>query len=264
MNKTVRILAVLPAALFLAASPVVPIAHAGQTFSSEYVVSAIGFRVGKTQFKTTIDPKGYKVSGTLKASGFASLLSSVTGSLSVKGTRAKDDVRASGYTVKYEEGKKKKTTKISFKNGDVSKFSNEPKKQPKENWVDHKKGALKSTMDPISAMLVPAKSARDVCNRTIRVFDGVMRADVKLSYLRTIPFKTKGFKGTAVTCRAAFKPVSGYEPTKKDIIYTRDKGNIEVSFAPVGDTGLYAPVIAKAQTRIGEVRVRATRFGAPG
>lgn len=87
-----------------------------------------------------------------------------------------------------------------------------------------------------------------------------MRLDVKLSYLRTNPFSTKGFNGDVVTCRGRYIPVSGYDAKKQDINWMRDKGSIEVSFAPIGSSGFYAPVNAKVKTRLVTLRVRASRF----
>ena len=81
-----------------------------------------------------------------------------------------------------------------------------------------------------------------------------------MRYVRTIPFSTRGFKGDAVTCRANFKPVAGYNQSKKDIQWMRDEGFIDISFAPVGNTGIFAPVVAKVKTRLGTATIRAKRF----
>jgi len=108
--------------------------------------------------------------------------------------------------------------------------------------------------------MVPAQTPRGVCDRTIKAFDGAMRLDVKLSYLRTVPFSTRGFKGDAVTCRGRYIPVSGYDANKHDINWMTKNGVIDVSFAPIGTSGFYAPVKAKVKTRLVTLHVRATRF----
>lgn len=242
-------------------SPTLP-ANAAESYKAEYVISAIGLRVGKTSFTTTVSDRGYTVKGSMQASGIASLFSSMSGNLDVQGARSKKDVRASSYDVSYKEGKRAKSTKVTFKGNNVAKAVNKPKRPKRTNWVDHPAGALNNVVDPITALLIPAQNKAQVCARTVRVFDGVMRADIKLSYLRTTPFSVDGFKGEAVTCRAQFIPVSGYQTSKKDVAYMRDRGNIEIGFAPMGKTGLYAPVIAKADTRIGEIAARITSFKA--
>lgn len=250
----------LTAAVHSAGSP--SIANAEERFESSYVISAIGLRVGKSNFSTSVGPDKYTIKGSMQASGVASLFSSMSGNLTVSGARSSDWVRSSKYDVSYSEGDKRKSTSISFAGGNVAKTVNKPERRKRSNWVEHSSASLNRVLDPITALLVPASSLKNVCSQTLRVYDGVMRADVQLSYVRTIPFSTDGYEGDAVTCRAKFKPLSGYQTTKKDVIYMRDRSRIEVSFAPVGNTGLYAPVSAKAQTRIGQIAARATRFAA--
>jgi len=233
------------------------------TFSAEYVVSAIGLRIGKSSFSTTMDKNKYTINGSLNAAGLATLFSSMSGQLTVTGTTGAKHVTPSRYDVRYHEGDKKKRTTIGFSNGKIGKVTNQPPLRKKSNWVDHKPGALNAAVDPITATIIPASNAGEVCRRTIRVFDGAMRADIVLSPLRQIPYSTNGYKGEAVICRARFLPVSGYQTDKKDIIFMRDKSNIEISFAPVGTTGFWAPVMARASTRIGQITVRATRFDTP-
>ena len=70
--------------------------------------------------------------------------------------------------------------------------------------------------------------------------------------------------GPAMTCSIRFVPVSGYRQGKKQIEYLKKSRNMQATFAPLGETGYYAPVIAKVGTQIGTVTIRAARFGKAG
>ncbi|KPB00867.1 DUF3108 domain-containing protein [Ahrensia marina] len=231
-------------------------------FESEYAISVIGLNIGKSKFKTSIIDNRYKINGTLQASGVASIFTSTSGSLTATGSLGKDKVQPTAFDVKYKDGDKNKRTVLEFSGDNVTKVTNTPKLKKKGKWVDIEKSHLTNVLDPMGAILVPAKSMRSVCNNTLKIFDGEMRADFPMRYLRTIPFSTKGYKGEAVTCRASFKPIAGYDAKKEDINWMRDNGRIEISFAPVGDTGYFAPVAAKIKTRIGMANIRARRFEA--
>lgn len=50
---------------------------------------------------------------------------------------------------------------------------------------------------------------------------------------------------------------------RKEIVWLRDEGRMDVFFAPIAGTRLYAPVKAVISTPVGAVRVCATRFGTP-
>ena len=238
----------------------IPMTARAADYASEYTVSIGGFRVGKSQFSTTIENRSYTIQGTVKAAGVARLFSSITGSLTAIGTISSDKVTARSFDVKYTEGEDTKRTTLSFSGGDISAFVNDPKTRKRGQWIELQDQHLKQVLDPIAAILVPAKTLRSVCSNTQKVFDGAMRADFPMRYVRTIPFSTRGYKGDAVTCRAKFKPVAGYNKSKKDIRWMRDEGFIDISFAPIGSTGIFAPVAAKVKTRLGTATIRAKRF----
>ena len=244
------------------AASLTPLAANAAQYKSEYSITVLGFRVGKSAFNTNIEKNSYAIKGSLKAAGVARLFASTSGTLTATGKHSKNGVTAQSFDVRYKEGKKSKSTTMSFSNGTVTKYANSPKTRKRGDWVELNKSDLKKVMDPMAAILVPAKSLREVCTKTLKIFDGAMRADFPMRYVRTIPFSTRGYKGDAVTCRASFKPISGYDRSKKDIVWMRDKGKLEISFAPVGNTGLFAPVAAKIGTRLGTVVIRAKRFEA--
>lgn len=233
-------------------------------YRTEYAVTVLGIPVANTSFDTLLDDDGYRMKGSLKSSGLVSLFSPITGSLDVHGRISGDKVATGRFKAAYKYGDDPAASvTIDYARGTVAKTEHRPKPKPKprpKGWVDLKPEQLKGTVDPVTAALVPASSPRDVCGRTLRVFDGDMRADLKLTYLRTVPFITQGYKGTAVTCTASFQPVSGYQKGKHEIEWMRDKAAVEISFAEVGESGIYAPVIARISTQYGPVHVRATRL----
>lgn len=235
-----------------------------QQFRTEYSVLAFGLPVARSVFETSIGEGRYALQGRLNAAGVAALFDSTKGTITAEGAYSRNAVTARSFDMRYTTGGKAKRTTVGFSRGAVSSSESvpAPKGESKPDWVPVTKAHLRDVLDPISAMVVPAKSLRAVCGRTLRVYDGEMRADIRLSYLRTIPFKTVGYDGEAVTCKGAFTPVAGYTAGKKEIRELAEKSRIEISFAPVGETGLYAPVAAKVSVSIGTVSLRASRFEA--
>lgn len=229
-------------------------------YRSEYSISAFGLPIGRSTFEAKIAPDAYEMTGTLKARGLLALFQPTTGSVSVNGRIDADRVEARKFTLNYISGDETQRTEIAFSDGGVASTLNEPKVNKRQDWIDVTAAQFKDALDPVSALLLPADTPGEVCNRTLRVYDGAMRLDVRLSYLRTIPFSVSGKSGEAITCRARFKPVSGYNGDRKQIAWLRDKGRMDISFAAVEGTRLYAPLKATVATQVGPVRVFATRF----
>lgn len=246
-------------AAILAAAATVPTAEA-TNYRSEYLVSAFGLRIASTQFESTIDGSSYTVNGSMRSRGVARLFTTTRGTVTAAGRVGNGAVTPRSFDVRYTDGGKDKRTVISFSGGRVTGASNRPEVTKRDDWIAVPGAELANVLDPIGAMLVPAQSMRDVCNRTIRTFSGALRVDLGLSPLRTIPFSTRGYEGEAVTCRARFVPIAGYNRSKHEINSMRDNGRIEISFAPVGGTGLFAPVKARVTYEGINVHITATRF----
>ncbi|MEN0001584.1 MAG: DUF3108 domain-containing protein [Pseudomonadota bacterium] len=249
------------AILLSAAVPAASRANDQQRFRTEYTIAAFGLPIGKAGFETSITDAGaYSVDGTLRSSGIARIIAAINGSLTAKGLFGGDKASPSEFAVTYTEGKKTKTSRFTFSGNTITGAQNEPPVRKRGKWVPLDASQLVDAADPISAGMLYAARPRDVCNRTIKAFDGAMRMDIKLSYLRTVPFSARGFKGDIVTCRGRFVPIAGYDADKQDIKWMQQNGDFEIGFAPIAETSFHAPVSAKVKTRLVTVRARATRF----
>lgn len=232
-------------------------------FYGDYVVSFYGLPVASSTFRSSFGGDRFAMEGKLSSAGIARIFDSTTASVTVNGRFAGKNPRPEGYSVSYTTGGKAKRTALSFSGGRVSGVVNDPplKKRGKD-WVPVTRKHLSSVTDPISAVLVRANSLDEACGRTVSVFDGELRADLKLGAGRREEVDTDAYSGEAVTCDARFVPVAGYRPGNKSMAWLRDHGSISVTFAPLGKTGIYAPVHATIGTQIGTITLYARRLEA--
>ena len=232
-------------------------------FYGDYVVSFYGLPVASSTFRSSFGGDRFAMEGKLSSAGIARIFDSTTASVTVNGRFAGKNPRPEGYSVSYTTGGKAKRTALSFSGGRVSGVVNDPplKKRGKD-WVPVTRKHLSSVTDPISAVLVRANSLDEACGRTVSVFDGELRADLKLGAGRREEVDTDAYSGEAVTCDARFVPVAGYRPGNKSMVWLRDHGSISVTFAPLGKTGIYAPVHATIGTQIGTITLYARRLEA--
>lgn len=232
-------------------------AFASQSFVSDYSVSLMGLTVATARFESSFDAGRFRIEGRLASAGVARLFDRTTGTTLTEGTIAGDgSVRPRSYSADYVSGRKRQKTTVTFSGGAVSQTRNDPppRSARRPDWVAVSQADLRAVMDPLSSTLVAAASPAEVCTRTIRMFDGEMRADIRLS-----PAARGGRDGT-VTCNARFVPVSGYREGRRQIDYMKNRSRIAITFAQLGETGIYAPVDATVGTQIGTLRVRAVRI----
>ena len=231
-------------------------------YRGEYAISFLGLPIARVNFDSRVDKKGYSIEGEASSAGLGAFFYDTHGKLTASG-RFADGVRADHFRAEYRYDKKPTLVDIRFSGGNVVKVVNDPplKKRGKD-WVPIKPADLKSVVDPVAATLVKADRLEDVCKGRARMFDGELRADLSLSHVRTGEMSIEGFKGPTVTCQLKFTPAAGYRKGRRALEFLRTKSRIMVTFAQIGETGVYAPVHATIGTQIGTITVRARRLEA--
>ncbi len=249
------------AALALAGMTLPAAAAEVQRFRVDYSVSILGLSIARSSFESRIGSREFAVSGSLSSSGIARIFDSTRGTADISGRFNDEGAQADSYLLNYTSGNKRKRTEVAFSKGKVTKAENTPYRKPDQKvWVPVKPADLTSVTDPLSATMVKAPSLRDVCSRTLKAFDGEMRADLRLSFVSTGHAETEGYGGDAVTCQARFVPLGGYKGGHRSIEFLKNKSKILITFAPLGTTGVYAPIRVSATTEIGTLVVKARRF----
>lgn len=259
MRKLTRGLSV--AAGLLVTAPA--LAAEPQTFSGDYTVSYLGLTVARSTFSSAFDRGSFTVKGTMASAGFGRFFDDTDGTVSASGRFSGDAIQPRAFRVDYTQKKKATVTTIDFGRGGVTRTETIPPPKPKgPTWVPVAPADLKGVSDPLSATLVKAAGPDAVCDRTVRVFDGEFRLDLMLQPAPAGTASVPGYDGVSVTCRATVKPVSGYRKGRKALEFLERKARIMVAFAPLGTTGVYAPIHATVGTQIGTITIRARRFAA--
>jgi hypothetical protein len=226
-------------------------------YRGEYSLSFLGLPVARATFDSRIDAKSYSVEGSVASAGLARILDDTRGTVSASGTFAGEVARPQHFRADYVSGKKKGVVDIRFKGGSVAKVTTVPPPRKRRNWVPLGPGDLRAVADPMAALLIKAGGPEAVCGRTVRLFDGELRADLKLSFVSAD--EGSGSEAPTVTCRLGFIPVSGYRKDKRALEFLRNRSRMTVVFAELDGTGIYAPVHATIGTEIGTITMRARR-----
>ncbi|TIR36618.1 MAG: DUF3108 domain-containing protein [Mesorhizobium sp.] len=259
LRSSLAIFASLAVALPTAASAATP-----QSFKGEYTVSILGLSVAKATFSSSYEGDTYSIDGSVSSAGLATIFDDTRGTVSSKGKISGKQLQPQTFRADYTSGEKASMIDIQFANGTViaTKVVPAPKKRNPKNWIPLGASHLASVLDPMAATVIHADSLDKVCGRTVKLYDGEMRANLTLTYYSKGSISVRGYKGETVTCRLGFEPVAGYRKNRKALKYLKDRSRIMVTFAPVGQTGVYAPIHATVSTKIGTLTVSAERFEA--
>ncbi len=118
--------------------------------------------------------------------------------------------------------------------------------------------------DPLGALMMPVKGGDPFdpgnCNRTLPIFDGAQRFDVKLSYARTENGEDQGLSGPTLVCAARYVPLGGHFPKRPQTKFMIDNRDMSVALAPIAGGEKLAPVRISVQSAVGTTTIIARSF----
>ena len=261
VRRTISLAAVF--AFLTAAS--IPAAAEGK-LEARFTASLTGIPIGEGALVLELNNQNYTAAGSASVIGLLKLISPGKGSAAARGNFVDGKLSPVSYSVSSESGERWEEIRIGLVAGVVREVSIVPPKSPPADRIpvtdEHRKGIV----DPMSAMIMPVSGSgilagADGCNRTLAIYDGRVRYDLVMSYVRTEPAKdVKGYTGPLIVCRVAYRPVAGHRPNRLQTKYMVENENIFAWLAPVAGTRALAPVRVSIGTMIGTLEVKATQF----
>ncbi|WP_237153274.1 DUF3108 domain-containing protein [Oryzibacter oryziterrae] len=258
-------IALLAGALSLT-SAVDATAAKGEEIKALYNISFMGFGIAKASLAVKVDRGAYAAKLHISTSGLARIVSSEETYVNSKGYVGRS-MMSSSYDL-MSRGDKITQVDMSLSSGNIRSLKAIPELAERDDRVPVTNAAKRNVVDPLSAAMVPVsgKVGKAVCDRTLPVFDGWTRYDIKLSYSGTEAADVPGYKGDAVKCDARWIPVAGHRSGSKSTEFMTNNRDISVWFVPMAGGDVMVPSKVSVKTMRGVLLIQAAQFGdaAPG
>lgn len=264
---------ILPALIAAApATSVAPVAIAAPASAqvpgkvdAEYNILLGGLTIGRFALDTVFDEKGYTITARGTTSGVSRFVSDGKGFLKSSGRIVGSRIQPFAYMLDTSEnGQRNSTVSMQMNAGNIVNVAAMPPLAKKADRVPLLPQHKRNIFDPLSAMIVPLTKGNmgAACNRSVPVFDGWQRFDVKLFYKGTaeVDGQNGSYKGSVVVCGARYVPVAGHRPTREAIEYMENNKALEVWLAPVESLGVMMPYRMQIGTEVGMLTIHASRF----
>jgi hypothetical protein len=226
--------------------------------TARYRLQFNGFNVGTSNFLTRFSGKSYSASGKTQISALFGAFK-WTGNFAGSGSIDSAPHPAS-YEMSYKTGSKVTSVKMGFDAAGVASVALLPNKPPNSDVVRVTPDNLKHVLDPMGAMLaISNTNAPQACNRTIPIFDGKARFDLKLSLKGREVVKDKhptGQPTELVVCSVKYVPIAGHKP--KDFVKPWiDYDHIEIALRAIPSAGIYVPYRVTVPSTLGPAVMKA-------
>jgi hypothetical protein len=239
-------------------------ASAQGRLEAHYRATLAGLPIGNGAWTIDFTDDRYTMAASGQVSGLASVFAGGSGTAAVRGAINGVRVAPSSYALDIRTRGKADEVRIALSSAAVQSVSVEPPVKPSPTRAPLTEAHKRGVIDPISAGLVPVGSGGpgpDACRRTVPVFDGRQRYDLALSFKRMETVKAeRGYEGPAVVCAVAYRPLGGHDTERFATKFLRESKDIEIWYAPVGDTRFLAAYRISLPTAFGPAVLQATRF----
>jgi hypothetical protein len=240
------------------------------SFSANYSISIAGIPIGRAAAESRFNGSRYTLTINGFTSGISRLVSDATANLASNGSIYGSRVLPASYRLDTVDGGRVSSIEIRMNGGTVTNVTAVPEMRESPDRVPLNGKDKQNVVDPLSALILPAPgvgkmTAEEACDRTVRIFDGWQRFDVRLSFKRQREIKGPdgAYSGPVYVCGARFIPVAGHVP--KRVKSLANNKSIEIWLAPVSDMSLLVPYSIQLNIQIGTLVVRANylKFGPP-
>jgi hypothetical protein len=232
-----------------------------------YAITLAIFTIGKVDVSTHFANGAYSAEIKGSTSGLGRLVADSHAELSGSGTISGVQVLPSAFSLRTAEGNDKTRVDLTMRDGGISTIDADPKLIPAPDRVPVTQESLSHAIDPMGALVVARTSAgtidgKEICNRTVPVFDGWARFDIALSYkeMTNVSSRTPGYSGPAVVCTARYVPVAGHRLSRDAIQYMAENKRLEAWLVPIRGTNLMIPFKFIIGTPFGDLSVTARDF----
>lgn len=241
-------------------------ANAGGRLEARYTASVAGIPIGSGTWIIDIGDGRYLAAASGQTTGLLRLFVGGQGTTAVRGTLLGGRPIHSTYAATITTPERSSAVRMTITDGTVKESTVEPPLDKDPERIPLTRAHEEGVLDPMTATLVRAPGHGDLlepeaCNRTLSIFDGRLRYDLRLAYKRMETVKAgKGYSGPAVVCSVTFLPVAGFIPSRTALKYIAKQKDIEIWLAPIAGTRVLVPFRAEGPTPVGKAVLQADQF----
>ena len=254
----------------VSAAPAATAAAPGQppTTRLHYAVSLAGLPIARADLTLTAMPDDrYVTRLTWSTSGLVDVFAGTRGDAVATGRLGRGRPVPATYTLASGEGRKAAKVTLAMAGGAVKSAEALPPSRKTPDLVPLEPKHRVDVLDPLSAVLFAtgpkAAAADDVCRRTLPIFDGWTRYDLRLTPKATLPNRQAGVTGPILVCAVRYVPVAGHRADHKVTRFMTDNEDLSVTFGHLEKVDAWIPIAVSVRTLVGTAEVKVDRIVAP-
>lgn len=229
---------------------------------ASYVITVGGINVALVDIDLNDDGRRYGLDLSARVAGLGSVVASGTATATAAGSSSGSTLQSQSFALETRANGELFTASVNYDGRSVTAFQVEPPVLDSYDRIPLERAQLSGVGDFLSAFVLKGATLdRNLCDRTLKIFTGVERFNIRLDYLdddqATSP--RTGYQGPLVACSVKYQPISGHFESSEMTSYLADTSRMILWYAPLGDTGYFVPYRVNIGTTMGDLSMVLTR-----
>jgi len=223
---------------------------------AKYVVSLAGVNVASVEIHFKDDGKQYQIDLGANISGVGTLIASGKAFADTNGKTSIGGLAPGEFGINTRANGQNMAVAVQFASGDATGFQVDPPILNNINRIALERKHLRGVADPIGSFILKGKElAANLCDRRLKVFTGLERFDIEMSYVDTqnATSTRTAYQGPVVLCRLRYVPISGHFTTSEMTAYLSNSDRILIWYAPLGTSEYFIPYRVLIGTSAGDL-----------
>ncbi|MFN4209979.1 MAG: DUF3108 domain-containing protein [Devosia sp.] len=231
--------------------------------SASYVLTLGGINIAAMTVDLEDDGSRYRMDLSANVAGLGTLVASGTAKASSVGRSSGQNLMADTFDLETRANGESFNVDVSFAGRDVSAFQVQPPIIDNYDRVPLERRHLTGVSDFLSTFVLKGNGLdKSLCQRQARIFTGVERFDIAMSYAgedeATSP--RTGYQGPVVLCTVNYDPISGHFTSSDITTYLAESDRIIIWYAPLLETGYFIPYRVLLGTNMGDLSMVLTKL----
>ncbi len=236
-----------------------------ESIKAHYALSLMGLSIGSAYATGVVEPQNYRVDISMRTTGLANIVNNTKGAATASGNLSASGPSPSHYANTTSNSEETRTVRMTLGGNAVRAVEVKPEPWDAGARVPITDDMTRRIVDPVSALIMAVPAGQDLngpaaCSRTISVYDGVTRFDVRLTYAGSQTAQTRGYNGPVAVCSARYTPIAGHRPDSNSTRYMAANNDMTVWLAPLPDAHVVAPIHIDIKTAAGKLVIDAAEF----
>ncbi|WP_417583600.1 DUF3108 domain-containing protein [Pelagibacterium sp.] len=223
---------------------------------ASYIVSIGGINVSTIDIRLGLEGASYQLDVVADVAGLAQVVAQGSGAVNSGGAITATGLQSSRFYLETRAADERFALQTVYSGGNASVGDVSPALTESVDRVPVNASHRSGVNDPLAAFILRGQALDGtLCNRTLRIYTGIERFDMPLTYVETTTATSTrtAYQGPVVLCAMRYVPISGHFETSEITAYLRDSNRMLVWYMPLNDSGFFIPYRVLMGSSFGDI-----------